>query len=136
MYKPLTGDKLKEVYNLLKAKFDNGQSPKALLPWIELVKQYYPNTAVQALLRFNSEYNDSGYDYSPGFLIVYDIKGKELIPIEGKSKEARIKLMNLGVPNLPGFNGEYVGDDDPTPEFILNLNSEATMDIPILYVRE
>ena len=44
---------------------------------------------LSALVMFNNEYNDSGYDISVKLILVYDAEGNELVPNKENSVKAR-----------------------------------------------
>ncbi len=59
------------------------------------VKKHYPDTAFYAVVRFDSEYNDSTYDNSVSCLMVFDVSKEELLP----KKACTSEIMEL----LKGF---------------------------------
>lgn len=56
------------------------------------VEEYYPPQANKALVMFSNEYNDEGYDVAVQLILVYDKNDNELVPLKGKSIEARQNL--------------------------------------------
>jgi hypothetical protein len=85
------------------------------------------------VLCINSEYNDSTYDNTIKYVIVYDDNGNELPPLKNTAKECRTGWATLPI---PGTNvGHYSGgleSDEHLEDVIIRLNNV----MPDLYVKE
>ncbi len=101
---------------------------------ITFAKKYYPPEATTMLMSIHSEYNDSTYDNSFQYIIVYDKDGNELPPLKKTAKECRANwnIDNLPIPNTSSGHYGASESDEPLEDVVIPL----TIDIPELYIKE
>lgn len=119
----LNKEEIRSLYNTLAGHFS---PPTELQVAVQkMVKKYYPDTAVSAVVTVHSEYNDQGYDNHASYVGIYDATGKELLPIDNEAaKAARGGWHDLPVPSE---SDEQLGD------ISLFL---STQPLPALYVED
>jgi hypothetical protein len=101
---------------------------------IEFAKKYYPSEATTMAMHVHSEYNDSTYDNTFQYIIVYDMDGNELPPLKKTAKECRERWTTEYLP-IPDTSSGHYGtseSDDPMDDVVIQL----TIDIPELYIKE
>jgi hypothetical protein len=101
---------------------------------IEFAKKYYPSEATTMAMHVHSEYNDSTYDNTFQYIIVYDMDGNELPPLKKTAKECRERWTTEYLPIPDTSSGHYSASesDDPMDDVVIQL----TIDIPELYIKE
>ena len=101
---------------------------------IEFAKKYYPSEATTMTMHVHSEYNDSTYDNTFQYIIVYDMDGNELPPLKKTAKECRERWTTEYLPIPDTSSGQYGASesDDPMDDVVIQL----TIDIPELYIKE
>jgi hypothetical protein len=101
---------------------------------ITFAKKYYPPEATTMVMVVHSEYNDSTYDNSFQYVIVYDMEGNELPPLKKTAKECRANwnIDNLPIPNTSSGHYGASESDEPLDDVVIPL----TIDIPELYIKE
>ncbi len=125
-YRKLTNDEILEIANRIKhadrIDFDDIRDG---------VKKLFGETAHKATLRFESEYNDEGYDLRPNEIKVWDAAGKRL---------RRPAAEDDYDEQLYDFFGEIelgeCGDDDSLGDVVVFINETAGLDLPNLYIQE
>ena len=97
-------------------------------------KKYYPPEATTMVMVVHSEYNDSTYDNSFQYIIVYDKDGNELTPLKKTAKECRENwsIDNLPIPNTSHGHYGAFESDEPLEDVVIPLTSE----VPELYIKE
>ena len=126
-YRKPTEKELKRIYLFLKGQYET-EASEDQAAYKEYAKEFYPKTASSMLISLSSEYNDETYDYRIGFVVVYDKDGEELLPLKGKSVEAREQAFDLPNP----YEGNECWEEQET-EIVVSLSNEADFD---LYVKE
>ncbi len=124
-YIKLTDESLRDIFNLLSAKFSKRPNDKIKF-YLDYVTQYYPKTACSLVVSYNSEYNDNTYDFSVQYVGVYDENGNELLPLKNKAKEARSEWHTFDCPP-----GEF--DEEANKDLVVYLKDVR---IPDLYFGE
>jgi hypothetical protein len=101
---------------------------------IEFAKKYYPPEATTMVMSIHSEYNDSTYDNSFQYIIVYDTEGNELPPLKNTAKECREHWTTEYLPIPNTIHGHYGASesDEPLEDVVIPLTSE----VPELYIKE
>lgn len=101
---------------------------------IAFAKKYYPPEATTMVIVVHSEYNDSTYDNSFQYIIVYDMEGNELPPLKKTAKECREQwnIHNIPIPNTRDGGYGSAESDEPLDDVVIPL----TIDIPELYIKE
>jgi hypothetical protein len=101
---------------------------------IAFAKKYYPPEATTMVMVVHSEYNDSTYENSFQYIIVYDMDGDELPPLKKTAKECRANwnIDNLPIPNTSSGHYGVSESDEPLDDVVIPL----TIDIPELYIKE
>jgi len=101
---------------------------------IAFVKKYYPPEATTMVMSIHSEYNDSTYDNSFQYIIVYDMEGNELPPLKKTAKECREHWTSEYLPIPNTSHGHYGASesDEPLEDVVIPLTSE----VPELYIKE
>lgn len=92
---------------------------------IDFARQYYPKEATSLVLVINSEYNDSAYNNTIAYVIVYNKQGDELPPLKETAKECRKKWFELSIPGTRESN-EHIDD------IVISLSNI----VPELYIKE
>ena len=97
-------------------------------------KKYYPPEATTMVMVVHSEYNDSTYDNSFQYIIVYDMDGNELPPLKKTAKECREHWTTEYLPIPNTSHGHYGASesDEPLEDVVIPLTSE----VPELYIKE
>jgi hypothetical protein len=97
-------------------------------------KKYYPPEATTMVMVVHSEYNDSTYDNSFQYIIVYDKDGNELPPLKKTAKECRANwnIDNLPIPNTRDGDYGSAESDEPLNDVVIPLTTE----VPELYIKE
>jgi len=100
---------------------------------IEFAKKYYPPEATTMVMAIHSEYNDSTYDNSFQYIIVYDKGGNELPPMKKTAKECREKwnTNHLPIPNTTYGMYSTSETDEPMDNVVIPLNTDP----PEFYVK-
>jgi hypothetical protein len=101
---------------------------------ITFAKKYYPPEATTMVMVVHSEYNDSTYDNSFQYVIVYDKDGNELSPLKKTAKECRANwnIDNLPIPNTRDGDYGSAESDEPLNDVVIPLTTE----VPELYIKE
>ena len=101
---------------------------------IAFAKKYYPPEATTMVMVVHSEYNDSTYDNSFQYIIVYDMDGNELPPLKKTAKECREQwnIHNLPIPNTRDSDYGSAESDEPLDDVVIPLTTE----VPELYIKE
>ena len=101
---------------------------------IAFAKKYYPPEATTMVIVVHSEYNDSTYDNSFQYIIVYDKDGNELTPLKKTAKECRENwsIDNLPIPNTSHGHYGASESDEPLEDVVIPL----TIDVPEFYIKE
>jgi hypothetical protein len=96
--------------------------------------KYYPPEATTMVMVVHSEYNDSTYENSFQYVIVYDKDGNELPPLKKTAKECRANwnIDNLPIPNTRDGNYGASESDEPLNDVVIPLTTE----VPELYIKE
>jgi hypothetical protein len=97
-------------------------------------KKYYPPEATTMVMVVHSEYNDSTYDNSFQYIIVYDKDGNELPPLKKTAKECREHWTTEYLPIPNTHHGHYGASEseEPLEDVVIPLISE----VPELYIKE
>jgi hypothetical protein len=101
---------------------------------IAFAKKYYPPEATTMVMVVHSEYNDSTYENSFQYIIVYDMDGDELPPLKKTAKECREHWTTEYLPIPNTHHGHYgvPESNEPIGDVVIPL----TVDIPELYIKE
>jgi len=101
---------------------------------IAFAKKYYPPEATTMVMVVHSEYNDSTYENSFQYVIVYDKDGNELPPLKKTAKECRANwnIDNLPIPNTRDGDYGSAESDEPLNDVVIPLTTE----VPELYIKE
>lgn len=103
-----------------------GTNPKKHREIVAFVKQYYPRTAVRAVISINSEYDDCNYNNHVSYVEVLDAQGNEVLPLKDKAKECRQQWCDLDISGVTGETSE------PQDDITVYLDDN----LPELYVKE
>ena len=98
---------------------------------IAFAKKYYPPEATNMVMVVNSEYNDSTYDNSMKYVIVFDKDGNELPPLKSTAKKCREDWDNLPIPGTNSGGYSMFETDEHLEDVVIPLNN----DIPEFYVK-
>ena len=93
-------------------------------------RKYYPANATSMVLVVDSEYNDSTYDNTLKYVIVYDKDGNELPPLKETAAECRSKWHFDNLP-VTLFTGHYNETSERVDDIVIPLNQN----LPDLYVK-
>ena len=101
---------------------------------IAFARKYYPLEATTMVMSLHSEYNDSTYDNSFQYIIVYDMDGNELPPLKKTAKECREhwNIHNLPIPNTRDDDYDSAESAEPLDDVVIPLTTE----VPELYIKE
>jgi hypothetical protein len=101
---------------------------------IAFARKYYPPEATTMVMSIHSEYNDSTYDNSFQYIIVYDMDGNELPPLKKTAKECRANwnIHNLPIPNTRDDDYDSAESAEPLDDVVIPLTTE----VPELYIKE
>lgn len=145
-FRPLTIEDLTPVDNKVETEYRRatakelsvlGYIPndKKYSAHIEFARKYYPSNATTMVLVINSEYNDSTYDNSIKYVLVYDKDCNELPPLKDTAKECRacwtteyLPIPDANVDNYNRFESAEHMDDvvihlgTDLPEFYVKVN--------------
>jgi hypothetical protein len=82
----------------------------------------------------HSEYNDSTYENSFQYIIVYDMDGDELPPLKKTAKECREHWTTEYLPIPNTHHGHYgvPESNEPIGDVVIPL----TIDVPEFYIKE
>jgi hypothetical protein len=101
---------------------------------IAFSKKYYPPEATTMVMSIHSEYNDSTYENSFQYIIVYDMDGDELPPLKKTAKECREHWTTEYLPIPNTHHGHYgvPESNEPIGDVVIPLTTE----VPELYIKE
>lgn len=126
-YRKLTEDELRVLYTLLQAKFSGkNDTSRSYTSYQVYAKKYFPAEAAVMVIGISSEYNDETYNNRAAYVQVLDKSGKEILPLNGKEREARKEGLKLDI-------GDKYETDEQIEDIVVSLSSFKLED---LFMRE
>ena len=143
-FRPLTIEDLTPVDNKTKTEYRRATAEElasiGYIPndekysaHIEFARKYYPSNATTMVLVVHSEYNDSTYDNSIKYVLVYDKDCNELPPLKDTAKECRSRWDRQYLP-IPGTQDNGYSPCE-SAEHMEDVIIPLGTDLPEFYVK-
>lgn len=135
-YRKATKQEIDKIYINLKHYYSKKANPPEYEKYVKHIKEYYPKNAHKANISLNSEYDDSDYNYTLSYLVVFDKEENELVPITGKSIEARAEFSKLGIPDYEDLDNKRLMQLGNAPlSLSIYLEEDVNSKLPEIYIK-